>query len=338
MKKKIGADFFREYVNITDMKPNGKGLFTYVKYTTVMEEDKYLSDLYLYDMESKTTIEQLTSDGYVNANEWLDEENLIILGAREEDDKAEEEKGIPLIVFNKFNIRTKQYTKLFKLYHSVYKFCIIDENRYLMLASESPTRDQWLEEANGDWEQYLKIQERESKYVIADEVPFWSGSGDLCNKERYRAYLYDHGELTLLHDDSFSTWDIASYKDEYGIFYGLEPGGFQKSQGKLFKIDYQTKEVTAIDDSLQYIYTKIQPVDSNHILVCRNDCTLHGEYQDEYIDVIDLKTGNFTRNNKRSDWHLYDMVMTDISYLSGWLNKIVTTEDGFFFISISSLS
>ena len=53
MKKKIRDDFFKEYINVTDMKPNGAGLFSFVRYDAVMEEDKYVSDLYLFDMEKK---------------------------------------------------------------------------------------------------------------------------------------------------------------------------------------------------------------------------------------------------------------------------------------------
>lgn len=201
------------------------------------------------------------------------------------------------------------------------------------MSSESPVRDRWLEEAEGNWEEYLKIQAREERYFVAEEVPFRTDSGGYCNKERYRAYYYDDGELIRLHDDGFSTCDIASYKDEYGVFYGQEAGGFQKSQGKLYLFDYRSREVRPIDESMDYIYTKVLPVDSHHILVLRSDRRLHGEYQDEYIDVIDLRTGEYTRNNQKTDWHLYDMVMTDVTYLSGWLNKIIPDEKGFYLIS-----
>ena len=77
MKQKIKADFFKEYVNITDMKPNGAGLFSFVRYDTDMENDKYISNLWLFDMKAGRIKEQLTFDGAVGAHEWLDEENLI---------------------------------------------------------------------------------------------------------------------------------------------------------------------------------------------------------------------------------------------------------------------
>ena len=46
-----------------------------------------------------------------------------------------------------------------------------------------------------------------------------------------------------------------------------------------------------------------------------------------------MNTGEFTRNNKTTDIHYYDNVLTDITYLSGWLNKILTTPNGIIYIS-----
>ena len=48
--KKITPDFFKEYVNTTDMQYNGNDLFSFVRYDTVFEEDKYVSNLWLFDM------------------------------------------------------------------------------------------------------------------------------------------------------------------------------------------------------------------------------------------------------------------------------------------------
>lgn len=331
--KKITPDFFKEYVNTTDMQYNGKDLFSFVRYDAVFEEDKYVSNLWLFDMKTNTVKEQLTFEDSVGMHQWLDEENIILAAARTQEEKDAQKKGIPLVAFYKFNILTKEYTKLFEVYKGVYKFERIDDDCYLLLASENEMRDQYLAEAGGDWDAYLKIQERESRYFIADEVPFWTNDGGYCNKERGRVYLYDRGELKQLTRDDISVWDIKSYKDQYGLFYGVESGGMQRTEGKVYKIDYKTMEITPIDDSNQYIYTKIQPVDETHILLGRNDRAFHGEYQNEYIDILDLTTGEFTRNNKDADIHYYDNVLTDVTYLSGWLNKITTTPDGIIYIS-----
>ena len=331
--KKITPDFFKEYVNTTDMQYNGNDLFSFVRYDTVFEEDKYVSNLWLFDMNTNTVKEQLTFDDSVGMHQWLDEENIIIATARTEAEKAAQEKGIPLVIFYKFNILSKEYTKLFEVYKNVYKFERIDDDRYLLLASENKMRDRYLEAAGGDWDEYIKIQEKESKYFIADEVPFWTNDGGYCNQERGRVYLYDSGELKQLTQDDISVYDIKSYKNLYGLFYGVESGGMQRTEGKVYKINYKNMEITPIDDSNHYIYTKIQPIDETHILLGRNDRSFHGEYQNEYIDILDMNTGEFTRNNKTTDIHYYDNVLTDITYLSGWLNKILTTPNGIIYIS-----
>ena len=95
----------------------------------------------------------------------------------------------------------------------------------------------------------------ESRYFIADEVPFWTNDGGYCNKERGRVYFYDRsggfcrdmdhvasadrtadpdcpdggaeGSLIRLSGDDISIFAIDSYKDKYGIFYGVDSGGMQ---------------------------------------------------------------------------------------------------------------
>ena len=122
MKKSINNDFFKEYINVKDMKPNGNGLFSFVRDDVVMEEDKYVSDLYLFDMKQKKIKKQLTFDKTVGMHEWIDSENIIIAKAIDESDREEQEKGIPLVVFCKLNVNTGEYKELFKIYKGIYKF------------------------------------------------------------------------------------------------------------------------------------------------------------------------------------------------------------------------
>ena len=333
MKQPITSDFFKEYTNVRELKYNGKSHFTFLQDSIDIPGDKYISNLYVYDITTNTA-SQLTDDGKAHIHQWLDEEHLIIAQATDEEDKALQEKGIPLVVFQKFNVRTKTYTPLFKAFKNVYKFNRIANDRYILLASENPMRDAYLEEADGDWDKYLEIVERESNYFVADEAPFWTDAGGYSNKERGRLYLYDHGQLTRLTNDDFSVFDMDSYQDQYGIFYGVDSGGMQRTEGKVYRIDYDTCNITAIDDSNDYIYTKVQAVDEHHILLCRNDRKFYGEYQNEYIDILDMRTGEYTRNNQNADYHLYDNVVNDVGYLSGWLNKIAVTEEGIIFIAL----
>ena len=333
MKKQITSELFKEYINIRDFKPNGGKLFSFIEDKTDLEYDKYISNLFLFDMEKEEILKQLTFENSVGLHQWIDEETMIITGARDDEDKAESDKGIPQTVFYKFNVHTGEYTKLFKIYKDLSAFQYIDEERYLLLADENPMRDEYLEEAGGDWDKYLKIVERESRYFIADEVPFWTNGSGYANKDRGRVYLYDHGELKLLTDDSISVWEIDSYKDEFGVFWGVESGGVQRTEGKLYKVNYADGSVSPIDDSNNYIYTKAEILDSDHVLVLRNDRAFHGEYQDEYVDILELSTGKFSRNNKKTDIHIYSHIFNDLSYKSGYVAKFTPYEDGLIYMA-----
>ncbi len=333
MKKYVGNDFFKEYANFGEMKFNGKNLISFVRYDTDIEKDEYVSTLYLYDIMKQGEMEKLTSSGSVGIHAWLDEDNLLIAEIREESDKEESDKGIPLNVFYSMNIETKEYSELFRIYRNVSDICVIDEDEYLLLCNDSIADEAIRERSEGNWEKYVEISEEERDYLVADEVPFWTNSAGFMNSKRGRVYLYSHGNLKTLSSLTMDVQAIASYENEYGVFYGVQAGGVKKTVGKLYKIDYSTGVISAIDDSEDYIYTKAQPIDGEHLLVCRSDRKVHGEYQNEYIDIINLKTGEYTRNNKATDIHLYDNVLNDVTLYSGWLNKITVIGDGMYLIA-----
>lgn len=338
MKKMICSDFFKNYINVCDLKPIRKGLFSFVKYETLLKEDKYVSSLCLYDTTKKEIVKTILQEDGACINQPLDEDHLLISVIRDDADKETYDKGIPITVLYKYNILNDTYTELLRLNKSIYKLEVISESKFLILCYDNILEDDYLKEAQDDWDKFLKIKERESRYFVADEVPFWINDGGYSNKYRGRVFLFDNGNIQQLTDNNLNIYDIKSYEDQYGIFYGVKSGGFQKTEGQLYKIDYKTSEISAIDDSNKYIYTKIQCVDSNHILVFRSDRSLHGEYQNEFIDIISLDDGSFTRNNKNADIHLYDNILQDISYLTGWLNKITVLDNHLIFIATKGIS
>ena len=144
MKKKIGSDYFKEFINIGDLKPNGKGLFTFVRYDTDLQGDQYKANLFLFDMEKNRVSDQLTFENKVGLHQWLDDEHLMITALREQADKDLSEKGIPLTVFYRFHIHTKQYEELFRVHKNVCQFARIDDNKYLLLADDSLLEDEYL--------------------------------------------------------------------------------------------------------------------------------------------------------------------------------------------------
>ena len=52
---------------------------------------------------------------------------------------------------------------------------------------------------------------------------------------------------------------MKACKEHYGLFYGVDSGGVQKTEGKLYKIDYDTMDVVPLDETNHYIYTSSSP-------------------------------------------------------------------------------
>ena len=92
--------------------------------------DRYKANLFLFDMEKNRVSDQLTFENKVGLHQWLDDEHLMITALREQADKDLSEKGIPLTVFYRFHIHTKQYEELFRVHKNVCQFARIDDNKY----------------------------------------------------------------------------------------------------------------------------------------------------------------------------------------------------------------
>ena len=333
MKRQVGAEVFEEFINMDSMKLDpSEESFVFVRSKADIQGDKYDFELMLYDID-KSEIRSVIRLDRKPVFQWLSDHELVILGAFDEADRETEGKGIPLTVFSRLDVRDGCVTRMFSINTEVSDFRIAGDKGFLILASESVYRRSWLEEARGDWDKYLEIRKREDRVIRIDEFPFYSDGSGYVSGDRGVVYFCDPmGELTGITDLDFNALGIDSFEDKYGVFYGVDAEGYQKNQGKLFILEYDDMELKCADDSLEYIYSKVQALGPDSVLAMRSDGALHGEYQDEYIDIIDLESGEFTRNNENADWNLSDNVIMDLNFNTGGLSKFAFRDDGFYFI------
>lgn len=328
-KKRIDASHFMNYINLGGFSRREKEiLFT----ETRVRDNEYLTDLCVLDME---TLERrkLTEETAVDLYQWDGPGKIIFTGVLEEEDVALQAKQIPITAFYRLDTVSGQRELLFRVHKKVSDFHKASDNQYFLLCSDMLRDDLYLAQAQGDWEKFSKIKEEEADYFIAEEVPFWTNAAGYCDGKRGRIFQYRDGSLTQMTPDNFHVTAIKGYSDRYVIYAGVESGGVQHTTGKLYLYDIQREETVVLDDSQTYIYTYLAAVSEKEILVCRSDRKLHGEYQDEYIDLIDLETGAYLRKNPLGDYHIYDNVTCDITYLSNWLNKLTRDENGTWFLA-----
>ena len=331
-RKLIDADHFKNFVNLSGFQKHGKDIIfseTKVDY----ENNGYVTDLALLHT-GDNRIEKLLEGYEIGICHELDEKRLVFTANVSKEAKKLEEKGVPVTEFYVFN--TKEKTKpefLFRILKNVSDFARITEKKWLILCSDFLQDDDYWKQAEGNPEKFACIKDEEKDYFVAEEVPYWTNASGYCSGKRGRLFLYEDGEMTQLTPDNLSITALDTFEEKYAIYCGVESGSVQNTLGKLYRYDIPENKVEALDESETYLYTLLQALSETEILVCRSDRKLHGEYQDEYIDRINLKTGEFVRKNPKGDYHIYDNVVCDMSHPGNWLNKIQRAENGIYFIA-----
>lgn len=331
-RKLISADHFKHFVNLSGFQRHG-GDIIFSKTKVDYENNGYVTDLCMLHT-GDNQCEKLLEGYEIGVFHELDHEKIIFCANVSEEAKKLEEKDVPVTEFYLFDTSKKEKPVfLFRIFKNVSDFMRITEKKWLILCSDFLQNDGYWERAKGDPEEFARLKEEEKDYFVATEVPYWTNSSGYCNGKRGRLFLYEEEKLIQLTPDNFSVTAMDVYQDKYAVYCGVESGKVQNTVGKLYLYDIPKNKIVAVDESEVYIYTLLQALSETEILTCRSDRKLHGEYQDEYIDCINLKTGNFVRKNQKGDYHIYDNVVCDMSHPGNWLNKIQRTENGIYFIA-----
>ena len=329
-KQLVAADHFTKFVNLRGLMRQGKNIL-FTKNRVV--DNEYRTDLWLFDTGSKA-FRQLTDGIELGAYHWDSADRVIFTAVTDPADRDLQEKRIPITSFYSLNTTTGEQTFLFRVRKNVSDFEKIRDDWWFFLCSDNLRDDAFLRQAGGDWARFAEIKKEEEDYLIAEEVPYWTNSAGFCDSRRGRIFSYRKGQLTQISPDDFSVTAMKAYQDQYVAYFGVQSGGIQKTTGKLYRFDLLKEQIQPLDTSETYIYTYLDTVSETELLLCRSDRMLHGEYQDEYIDLLQCSDGTYLRKNEKCDYHLYDNVVSDASYLSTWLNKPVRADGGTYFIAL----
>ena len=156
----------------------------------------YLSDLYLYDLETKS-VSRITAGGDSKTWAWTPDNTLLFSAARTDAEKRDKENGI---------------THLYEISPSggeavcrasvpavITGIHLLPDGRYLLTIRHDNYKDT-----------------RKKSYEVFDELPFWGNGQGYTNAKRNRYAVYDlkSGDLTYVDDE----WTDCS---QYSVFGNL---------------------------------------------------------------------------------------------------------------------
>lgn len=170
--EKLKLDDFTKYKFLSGIKHGKeKGKLAFVVHNIDKEENKYLSNIWLY---YKGNLRQITTFDKESSFIWLNDEEIIFSSNRDEIDKSKETKK-EITKFYKININGGEAKKYFEIDKNVINIEKLTENKFIFTASYDK------EDKNKDKKSFIEL----------DEIPFWSNGSGYTNKKRSRLYIYD---------------------------------------------------------------------------------------------------------------------------------------------------
>lgn len=195
--KRIEIDTFLkfQFLSSPQFSPGG----TKIAFTVSrpdLRSNGYLSDLYLYDLETKS-VSRITAGGDAKTWAWTPDNTLLFSAARTDAEKRDKENGI---------------THLYEISPSggeavcrasvpavITGIHLLPDGRYLLTIRHDNYKDT-----------------RKKSYEVFDELPFWGNGQGYTNAKRNRYAVYDlkSGDLTYVDDE----WTDCS---QYSVFGNL---------------------------------------------------------------------------------------------------------------------
>ncbi|WP_077368729.1 alpha/beta hydrolase family protein [Anaerosalibacter sp. Marseille-P3206] len=276
----LKLDDFTKYKFLSGLKysPDGKYL-GFVVHRMDVEENKYLSNIWLYDTLTKE-YKQLTSLDSEKSFFWLDDSNIIFPATRNQKDKEQLEKGEEFTTYYQINIHGGEAVECFKVPISVSGIEKIDDKNYLV---------------TGIYNHYKpdsSLFKEEKDYEVLDEIPFWSNGNGFTNKKRNRLYKFNS-----------ATGDITPITDEFTDI-GLLKLNQNKTKAVIISNHYRDKMTKnsnlylydIIEDKLedltheeQFSYSYVDFLGDN-IIFAGSDMKDYGINQNSNFYTLDIKT------------------------------------------------
>lgn len=156
----------------------------------------YLSDLYLYDLETKS-VSRITTGGDAKTWAWTPDNTLLFSAARTDAEKRNKENGIThLYAISPSGGEAVCRASVPAVITGIH---LLPDGRYLLTIRHDNYKDT-----------------RKKSYEVFDELPFWGNGQGYTNAKRNRYAVYDlkSGDLTYVDDE----WTDCS---QYSVFGNL---------------------------------------------------------------------------------------------------------------------
>ena len=330
----LKLDDFTKYKFLSGVKlsPNGKNT-GFILHQMDVEENKYLSNIYIYNEEKKSEF-KLTSLDEERSFIWKNEETILFPALRDKKDKERKEKQEEFTTYYEISLKGGEANKAFEIPLNVTSMEILDEDNLLITANFDPSRPNLEVLSETEKSKAIKKMEENKDYEVLDEIPFWLNSVGFINKKRNRLYMYnlkdkkaipitdeftDIGSIKLNRDKTKAIMVASSYTDKMQM----------KSDLHLYDIKNDTLDKLTHEEIFSYSYADFL---GDKIIFAGNDMKSYGINQNSHFYLMDLDGANAVRiSNDDFDYGLWNSVGSDCRF--GGSRSIIIDRDYLYFVT-----
>lgn len=334
----IKLEDFTRYKFLSGVKhsPDGKHL-CFAVHEMDVEENKYLSNLWLYDVESEKYF-KLTGFNKESSFIWQqDSENILFSSIRNDKDKEKKEAGEEFTQFYRISINGGEAQEAFRVPKNVGSIKEIDENTYLISANYNPTKKDLNLLDEKEKSEELKRRKEDKDYEVMDEIPFWGNGQGFINKDRNRLYIYNINTKVLeaITDEymDISCWNFN--KDKTLIaFIGQAYENKAPLKNAIYLYDMEAKKITQLTPEDRFSYDYVDFINTENIICTGSQGNRYGLNENERFYLINIKSKEQILLTPELETSLWNSVGSDCRYGSSRTKMIdgdylyfITTEN-----------
>lgn len=303
MKKRININDFIDFASLSNVQyaPNGEHIAFVVSRGNEIN-DGYDRDIYI---ARDKKVRQLTSYHQESIYLWEDNDHLLFVNMRDDQDQQAVEKGEERTSFYRINIHGGEAIKAFSIPLQVTSMKKLDATRFVCSVTYDLQYSGMYNINKEEKQQRLDKKKDMMDYEVFDEVPFYGNGSGYTNKQRNSLFLFDSKtcELTRITDELFSLSNYEISCDGSVIYYvGERYKACPINKEGIFSYHIKTGETKTLLHAETYAIHKALPWGRN-LLVFASDQKTYGL-------------------NENAKFYLYDKVKQDLVLFANYEDAI----------------
>jgi len=320
--RNLTIDDFKNFKFLSGIEhsPDGKHA-AYVLHEVDMENNRYLSNLHLLQVDSGET-KKLTAFNKESGFKWLDDENIIFTTIRDDKDKEEMESLKEFTQVYKINIHGGEADKYIRFNKKVTNYEILYNGMILASAYyDSNSKDQ-LTLDEKELSDELKRLKEEKDYEVLEEIPYWSNGNGFTSRKRDRLCLFDEkGQFVEYLSGEYTNVESIKLNEK-------------KDQAVITSSTFMDKEelyneLSIFDgagivklETTGLAISSAEFLSENKLILSATDMKILGINENAKFYIYDLEKGELKLITEDLDISLYSSVGSDSRYGGGKSRRV----------------